>query len=129
MKIAEAVAIINPTQEEILKLEDIQAVQVDMPGIGPVWVALKVKYQRAFDVPVIIAPKISSTTGMTKLKGIHVKKVGHEWQLLGETYMLKDRIKSLGGKWNDPQKYWWISTDSASIDDLSKMLGNITIIE
>lgn len=124
MKIADAVAVVNPTPEEILKLEEAQAVQVDMPGIGPVWVTLKAKYQRVFE-PTVEFKKPSTP----KLKGIHVQKDGREWRLLGETYTSRDRIKSLGGKWNDTQKYWSISTDNTSIEDLSNALGNITIME
>lgn len=50
---------------------------------------------------------------------IAIEKSGARVYLVGDTYAVKDRIKSLGGHWDGDRKAWWIgATKEAAVKEL-----------
>lgn len=55
---------------------------------------------------------------------VALEKVGTRIYLTGDTFPVKDKIKSIGGHWDGDRKAWWVGTAKAAdaqklIDDLS----------
>lgn len=55
---------------------------------------------------------------------ITIERAGARVYLLGDTYPVKDRIKSIGGHWDGEKKAWWVG--AAKVADAEKLAGFVT---
>lgn len=51
---------------------------------------------------------------MTQPSSITVERVGRRSYLRGNTYPIKDRLRSAGAHWDADQRAWWIGSDEAA---------------
>lgn len=53
---------------------------------------------------------------------IHIKEETLEWRVSGDTFTKKDKIKSIGGKWEHTSKSWLIPITAITYDKLVVLL-------
>lgn len=53
--------------------------------------------------------------------GIQLKTEGRRIYLVGDTYAIKDRIKSMGGHWDGESRAWWVG--SGKLAEAQKLAG------
>ncbi len=56
---------------------------------------------------------------------IAIEKVGTRLYLTGDTFAVKDRIKSIGGHWDGDRRAWWVGTAKAT--EAQKLIDGLAV--
>lgn len=111
MKVTQAFLLTEYTEDEKKRLQLLGAFYSMTHKGWFVTSEQKEKFDKsATDTSILPTPIITSTKGV----GIFVDDLVTEWKVYGETFHVKDKVKSLSARWNPSDKSWRIPRERAS---------------